>query len=82
VQYQLRRGAEQVGPGVERQAVAVQADGRVWFRRAVSFKVIELVAAPSAAPSLLARDDAVLDQAPTAALWTTRKREDHQNAKL
>jgi hypothetical protein len=46
------------------------------------FKVSELVAAPSAAPSLLARDDAVPDQAPTAAPGTMRKGGDHQNAKL
>ena len=62
-QHRLRRGAEQIGHGVERQAVAIQTDGGASsrFGRAVSFRPCELVAASPAAPPLLARDDAVSD---------------------
>jgi len=81
-QHRLRRGAEQVGHGVERQAVAVQADGRTWFGRAVPVKASELVAAPLAAPPLLARDVAVPDQAATTAPGIVWKIGDHQHAKL
>jgi hypothetical protein len=48
----------------------------------VSFRASELVAAPLTAPSLLARDDAVSDQATTTAPATAKKNESHQNAKL
>ena len=83
-QHRLRRGAEQVGHGVERQAIAVQADSGAFgrFGGAVSFKAGELIAAAFAAPPLFASDDAVPDQAATAALRTARKIGDHQNAKL
>src|SRR5918994_2940591 len=82
-QHRLRRGAKQMGHGVEGQTVAVQADGRAfgWFRRAVPVKASELVAAPFAAPPLLARDDAKPDQAATAAPRTARKNGDHQDTK-
>ena len=62
-QHRWRCGAEQVGHGVERQVVAVQTGRRrVWpIRRTVPLKASELVSAPSAAPSLLTRDDAVPD---------------------
>src|SRR3954453_9385633 len=83
-QHRLRRGAEQVGHGVERQAIAVQADSGAFgrFRSAVTFKARELIAAAFPAPPLLASDDAIPDQSTTAALWTARKIGDHQNAKL
>ena len=83
-QYRLRRGAEQVGDGVERQTIATQADGGApsRFGRAVSFKASELGAASFAALPLLAGDDAEPDQAATAASGTARKTGDHQNAKL
>src|SRR4051794_12871209 len=81
-QRRLRRGAEQVGHGVERQAIAVQADRGAWFGGAVTFKASELIAAAFAAPPLFASDDAVPDQAATAALRTARRIGDHQNAKL
>jgi hypothetical protein len=81
-QHRLRRSAEQMGHGVEGQTVAVQADSGAWFRRAVPVKASELVAAPLAASPLLARDEAVPDQAPTAAPRTGRKRGDHQDPKL
>jgi hypothetical protein len=83
-QHRLRRGAEQVGHGIEGQTVAVQTDGGALgrFRRAVPFKASELVATPLAAPPLLACDGAVPDQAVTAALGTTRKIGDHQDPKL
>jgi hypothetical protein len=83
-QHRLRCGAEQIGQGVERQAVAVQIDGGASgrFGRAVPFKVSELVEALPAAPSLLACDDAVSDQAATAAPGTAKRSGNHQNAKL
>ena len=83
-QHGLRRRAEQVSHGVERQTVAVQADSRSFgrFRCTVPFKTSELVAAPFAAPPLLARNDAVPDQTATAAPGTVRTRGNHQNAKL
>jgi hypothetical protein len=64
-QHRLRRGAEQVSHGVERQAIAIQADGGApgRFGRVVSFKARELVAAPLAAPSLPACNEAGPDQA-------------------
>jgi hypothetical protein len=52
------------------------------FRRAVPVKASELVAAPLAAPPLLARDDAVPDQAATTAPGTVWKIGDHQDPKL
>jgi hypothetical protein len=83
-QHRLCRGAEQVGDGVERQTVTVQADsgasGR--FGCAVDFRARELVSAPFAAPSLLAGDEAEPDNAATAAPGTVRKIGDHQGAKL
>src|SRR3954454_8146474 len=71
-QHRLRRRAEQLSHGVERQTVAVQADSRSLgrFRCTVPVKASELVAAPFAAPPLLARDDAVPDQTATAAPGT------------
>jgi hypothetical protein len=74
-QHRLRCRAEQVGDGVERQTIAVQADGRAsgGFGRAVSFRASELVLAPFAAPSLPACDDAKPDEAATAAPGTVRK---------
>jgi hypothetical protein len=73
-QHRLGRRAEQVGHRVEGQVVAVQAASGALcrFGRAVSLEASELVAA-----LLLARDDAVPDQAPTAVPWTMRKRRDH-----
>jgi hypothetical protein len=83
-QHRLRRGAEQVGDGVEGQTVAVQADRGAFgrFRRAVPFKASELVSAPLAAPPLLTCDDAEPDDAATAAPRTGRKSGDHQDPKL
>jgi len=80
-QYRLRRGAEQVGDGVERQTLAVQADrgasGR--FGRAVDFRASKLVAAPFAAPPLLAYDEPETDDAATTAPGTARKIGYHQD---
>ena len=75
-QHRVRRGAKQVGHRVEGQAVAVQADGGAFsrFRRTVSFRASELVAA-----SLLACDNAVPDQAAAAAPRTARKNGSHQD---
>jgi hypothetical protein len=82
-QHRLRRGAEQVGDGAERQTIAVQADGRASgrFGRAVPLRASKLVAAPFATPPLLACDEAEPDAAATAAPGTVRKRGDHQDAK-
>src|SRR3982751_2238257 len=83
-QHRLCRGAEQVGDGVEGQTVAVQADrgALARFGRAVPVEAGELVAAPLAAPSLLACDDAEPDDAATAAPGTGRKSGDHHDPKL
>ena len=83
-QHRWRRGAEQVGNGVERQTVAIQTDGGASgrFRRAVSLKASKLVSAPFAAPPLPACDDAEPDDAATAAPGTVRKIGDHQDVKL
>ena len=83
-QHRLCRGAEQVGDGVERQTVTVQADGGALgrFGRAVSFRASKLVGAPFAAPALFAGDEAEPDEAATAAPGTLRKIADHQDAKL
>ena len=78
-QHRLRRGAKQVGHGVEGQAVAVQGDGGApgRFRRTVPFRASELVAASPTAPPLLAGDNAVPDQAAAAASGTVRKNGSH-----
>jgi hypothetical protein len=69
---------------VERQTVALQTDGGAsgWFGRAVPFRTSELVAAPFAAPPLLACDEAEPDETTTAAPGTVRKIGDYQNVIL